>query len=76
MERVMRKKIRQAMEFYETIENTPRYRVNIRRYGREGAFLRDVLKYGVIGILSTAWFIWFITFLINTLGGTPISGLA
>ena len=72
----MRKKIRQAMEFYEAIENTPRYRVNIRRYGREGAFLRDVLKYGVIGILATAWIIWLIGFLINKLGGTPISGLA
>lgn len=72
----MRRKINQLMDFYETIENTPRYRVNIRRYGREGAFLRDVLKYGVIGILATAWIIWLIGFLINNLGGTPISGLA
>lgn len=72
----MKRKINNLMEMYERLEDTPRYRVNIRRYGREGAFLRDVLKYGVFGILSTAWFIWFITFLINTLGGTPISGLA
>ena len=72
----MRKKIRQAMEFYECLEDTPRYRVNVRRYGREGAFLRDALKILVGGILATAWFVWFIGFLINTLGGTPISGLA
>ena len=72
----MRKKIRQAMEFYECLEDTPRYRVNVRRYGREGAFLRDVLKIVVGGILATAWFVWFIGFLINTLGGTQISGLA
>lgn len=72
----MKRKIRQMMEYYEQLEDTPRYRVNIRRYGREGAFLRDVLKYGAIGIIATAWIIWLIGFLINTLGGTPISGLA